>query len=75
MSAPVEVTTTYTTTVDEITDALAFVMAKLDLVGPAPAIAIDPIGVLSATSFDDDEWVTKFEVVVSGMVPEGGENS
>jgi hypothetical protein len=67
--SPVEVTTRYVTTVDDLPAAWAFVMSKIDAVGPDPEIAIEPVW---SQPFDaplgDDSWPRHFSVVVSGMV-------
>ena len=70
MSAPVEVTTRYATSVDEMTDAWAFVMEHLDLVGPDPTVKISPYWEISVHDMDDElerECPRKFNVVVEGM--------
>ena len=73
---PVEVTTRYATTVDDLPAAWAFVMAKVDLVGPAPSVEISPrwqsdysVPHMLETG-DEGQWTRVFEVVVSGMVEE-----
>ena len=63
MSAPVEVTTRYATSVDDLPAAWAFVMEHLDSVGPDPSIDIGPLW-----SSVDDFNIRRFSVVVSGMV-------
>lgn len=67
---PVEVTTQYATTVDELHDAWAFVMAHVDKVGPNPSIKISPIWSYGVIDMDHDESDAprRFEVAVSGMV-------
>lgn len=71
MSTPIEITTKYATTVDELADAWAFVMARLDSVGPDPRVTISPIWSYDVTSLDRDQNPPRrFEVVVSGMVHE-----
>ena len=67
--APVEVTTRYATTVPDLPGAWAFVMARVDLVGPSPRITITPIDILS-DGLNDECWRTEFEVEVSGMIHE-----
>lgn len=64
--SPVEVTTRYATTVLDLPGAWAFVMARVDLVGPNPRITINPIDVLD----EPEGWRTEFEVEVSGMIHE-----
>lgn len=67
--APVEVTTRHATRVRELTDAFAFVMDRLELVGPDPTVEIRPIWI---TNVDDPPgtYDRTFEVVVSGMIEE-----
>ena len=67
MTPPIEITTKYATSVDDLADAWAFVMERLDHVGPDPRITISPIW----TYTDDADLPRRFEVVVSGMVHEG----
>lgn len=58
MTAPIEVTTKYATTVNTLPEAWAFVMNHIDRVGPDPHIRISPV------------WLTdprEFEVTVHGM--------
>jgi hypothetical protein len=73
---PIEVTTRYATSVNELADAWAFVMDRLDRVGPDPSVTIKPIWTISVRDMDtddeDQEWPRRFEVVVEGMVHEGG---
>lgn len=72
-TAPIEVTTRYATTVDDLPAAWAFVMDRLDSVGPDPSIDIKPLWSWSVHDMDDDDAPTpprQFEVVVSGMVKE-----
>jgi len=61
---PVEVTTRYATSVDDLPSAWAFVMEKIDHVGPAPSIEIQPYWEL-----EDDS--RRFSVVVSGTIEDG----
>lgn len=72
--SPVEVTTRYATTVDDLPAAWAFVMAKVDQVGPDPSVEISPVWTISVHEMDHDEpaggYPRHFSVVVSGMVPE-----
>ncbi len=76
MTAPVEVTTRYATTVDTLPEAWAFVMAKVDDVGPDPCVKISPLWIVSVSDMDlpgSDEAPRpprQFSVVVSGMVEE-----
>lgn len=73
MSEPIEVTTRYATSVDDLPAAWAFVMDHVDKVGPDPSIHIKPLWVVSVHDMDRDEpeggWPRRFEVVVEGMVP------
>lgn len=66
MNAPIEVTTRHVTTVNDLAGAWAFVMARLEHVGPDPEVHITPVWVIG----DDDTNARHFEVVVSGMVEE-----
>lgn len=72
--APVEVTTRFATTVDDLPAAWAFVMARIDTVGPDPSIKITPVWTISVQDMGDDEpddgYPRHFSVVVEGMVPE-----
>lgn len=66
---PVEVTLRYSTTVDELPAAWAFVMDRLDGVGPHPSIEIKPFWQMSVQDMNDDpdqEYRRKFGVVVEG---------
>lgn len=67
MSAPIERTTRYATSVDDLNSAWAFVMAYLDRVGPDPSVEITPCWTITS---DSDDMPRRFEVVVSGMVHE-----
>lgn len=69
---PVEITTKYVTTVDELPEAWAFVMERLESVGPDPHIVIKPVRIYGWNDIGDDNYVAprQFEVVVSGMVNE-----
>jgi len=64
----VEVTTRYATTVDSLSDAWAFVMERVDTVGPDPRIEISPMWTYGADDVEDG--LRRFSVVVDGMVPE-----
>lgn len=79
VSAPVEVTTRYVTSVDTLPEAWAFVMERIDVVGPEPQVHITPrhimpvgamIDALEGADDSEERWTTCFEVVVSGMVEE-----
>lgn len=68
---PIEVTTRYATTVEDLSAAWAFVMEHLENVGPDPEVHIKPIWIISVRDMDRDdapETPRRFEVVVSGMV-------
>lgn len=68
---PVEVTTRYATSVDDLPAAWAFVMKHLDSVGPDPCIEILSFSTVSVRDMDRDDdgpWQRRFGVVVSGMV-------
>ena len=72
--SPVEVTTRYATTVEGLPAAWAFVMAKVDSVGPDPSVEISPVWTISVQDMGNDEpeggYPRHFSVVVSGMVEE-----
>lgn len=75
--APVEVTTRYVTSVDDLPAAWAFVMDKVDKVGPHPRVEIRPISTIGVGDMqdaldghEDESWRRIFEVVVEGMVHE-----
>lgn len=68
---PVEITTRYATSVDSLTEAWEFVMARVDLVGPHPSIHISPCWHINPFDENPDEAEPHFSVVVEGMVPEG----
>ncbi len=74
MTAPVEVTTRYVTTVDDLASAWAFVMDHLDhldRLGPDPEVHIKPIWIMNVHEVLDgseERPARQFEVVVSGMV-------
>ncbi len=69
--APVEVTTRFATTVESLTDALAFVMERLDYLGPDPRIEITPQWTVYADRDHPGDGKRTFSVVVDGMVHEG----
>jgi hypothetical protein len=80
MSAPIEVTTRYATTVDDLTSAWAFVMKHLDSCGDDPSIEIRPISTIGVADMQDafdgresEGWRRRFEVVVEGMVSHDSE--
>jgi hypothetical protein len=62
VSAPVERTIKYATTVGTLPEAWAFVMAHVDGVGPEPSIHIGPVWV-----YGDGLNGRHFEVAVEGM--------
>ena len=64
---PVEVSTRYATTVDTLADAWAFVMTRLDSVGPDPSIKVSPLWIFTP---GDQDPPRRFSVVVEGMVHE-----
>jgi hypothetical protein len=63
----VERTIRLATIVSDLTDAWVFIMEHLDEVGPDPSIEISPMWVVTAES---DDTPRKFEVCLSGMIPE-----
>ena len=65
--APVEVTTTFATTVDDVAAAWVLVMDRVDLVGGDPQVVVNPVRWFVD---DGEEFVRRFEVSVSGMVEE-----
>lgn len=74
--SPIEVTTRYTTTVDDLPSAWAFVMERVDQVGPNPSIKIRPIWIHNLHDMDRVDAppaVRQFEITVEGMVHEEGE--
>ena len=74
---PVEVTTRYATTVNGLTEAWAFVMDRIDSVGPDPSITISPVWTVSVHDMGEDEpeggYPRHFSVVVEGMVEEANQ--
>lgn len=71
---PVEVTTRYATTVEDLAAAWAFIMERLDSVGPDPQIKITPVWVITPDLDEDEPPPRRFSVVVEGMVDEGAES-
>ena len=76
-AAPVKVTTTFATVVDDMAAAWSFIMAKVDLVGDDPQVVVNPVSCflpleMALGVVGDDEFgvVRRFEVSVSGMVEE-----
>jgi hypothetical protein len=69
-TAPIEVTTRYATTVDDLSSAWAFVMDHLDSLGDDPSIEISPLWLYSVQDMDREveRPQRQFSVVVSGMV-------
>lgn len=79
-NSPVEITTKYVTNVDDLSAAWAFVMERLESVGPDPYIEIKPFWIVSVGDAidaldggDEPEPPREFSVIVSGMVKEGAE--
>ena len=68
MTAPVEFTARYATSVDDLASAWAFVMSHIDQVGTDPSVTITPRWSISVDAAEDAEWPRTFEVTVSGMV-------
>ena len=75
MSDPIEITTRYATTVDDLPAAWAFVMERLDSCGDHPSIEIRPVSTIGVADMLDGldgqeggTWQKRFEVVVEGMV-------
>jgi hypothetical protein len=61
----VEFTAQYATSVADLTAAWAFVMERIDQVGPDPSVVINPKWRFRSGDKDGERF---FEVVVSGMV-------
>lgn len=71
MSAPIEVTTRYVTSVETLGEAWAFVMDRIDRVGPEPTVHISPVAIFNMRDIESEpEPERRFEVVVEGMVHE-----
>lgn len=62
----VERTVTFATVVDDLSEAWAFIMARLDGLGLSPSMTISPLWEYG----EGEESVRRFEVSVSGMVEE-----
>lgn len=62
--ASTEFSQKYARVVDELDDAWAFVMSKIDVVGGDPSVSISPVWNFEN---DIDHPVRRFEVSVSGM--------
>lgn len=78
-AAPVEVTTRYVTTVDDLPSAWRFVMERLDSVGPDPRVLISPVRIMPVGQMidtlegaEESRPVRQFEVLVEGMLHERG---
>lgn len=74
---PVEVTTRYVTSVPDLASAWAFVMDRIDAVGPDPSIEIKPVWIMSVHEIGNDDIgraPRQFSVVVEGMVEEPEES-
>lgn len=67
--APVEKTLRFATMVPTIEDAWAFMMSRVDVVGPDPQIHIVPVW-LCDDCVDQGRPPRQFSVVVEGMVEE-----
>ena len=75
MNFPVEVTTRFVTTVDDMTSAWSFVMDRIEAVGVHPHVEIRPIRILSPVeAMEGLTGVDQFEVVVEGMTREKDES-
>lgn len=76
---PIEVTTRYATTVNDLPAAWSFVMDRIDTVGPNPMITINPVWTITVADVIEDtlegesdgDYPRHFSVVVEGMVEEG----
>jgi hypothetical protein len=68
-TAPVEITTTYVTSVATLPEAWAFVMEHIDKLGPRPTVRVDPRTIYAVNEIGDDDarGESLFEVLVSGM--------
>ena len=64
MSEPVEISVKHVTTVDSLPEAWAFVMERLDLLGPRPTVEIRPV--YTSPRLDEPEQ-HHFSVLVSAM--------
>jgi hypothetical protein len=76
MVAPIEVTTKYVATVDDLAAAWVFVMDRVDRVGPDPSVQIKPLWIVSVHDMGNDDTPPtprQFEVVVEGMVTEAAD--
>lgn len=68
-TAPIEQTVKLATTVDDLASAWAFVMTRIDDLGPDPRITISPIWAYNVTDLAAEQNPPRqFEVTVSGMV-------
>ena len=63
-SNPVEISVKHVTTVDSLPEAWAFVMDRLDLLGPRPTVEIRPV--YTSPRLDEPERY-HFSVLVSAM--------
>ena len=72
MRDPIETTTRKVTTVDDITEAWAFVMEHIDAAGGRPHVEIRPITIFSIEEVANQEGSgrQRFEVVVEGREQE-----
>lgn len=75
--ADVEVTTNYVTHVAELSDAWAFIMDRVDRLGPDPTIAIVPFWACVVSEDEDGDEVheqkRRFQITLSGSVPENSQ--
>lgn len=69
LTAPIEVTTKYVTSVKTLREAWAFVMEHVDSLGDRPTIQITPKTIYGFDQIADGEGSGEelFEVLVSGM--------
>jgi hypothetical protein len=64
---PVEIDTRYSTTVDTMQEAFAFVMEHIDTMGPEPSVHINPCwGVDRDEAVNEPEGSVHFHVCVEG---------
>lgn len=77
MTEPIEITTKYVTSVDDLPAAWTFVMEHLDKVGPKPSIHITPKSIYAWSDMGNESArpIELFEVVVSGMSETEGQNN
>lgn len=79
MEISVEKTTRYATNVAEMSDAWAFVMQRIDLLGPDPTVSISPVWTMEYCDNEDCEvgghTVRSFNVIIAGTVPENADEA